>query len=187
MGLAPYGKPNYVNQILKIIDIKEDGSFRLDQSYFSYATGLTMTNSKFNNLFGQKPREPKKEKLTQFHMDIASSIQKITEDVMIKLAKTARQEYGLKNLCLAGGVALNCVANGKILEEKIFENIWVQPAAGDAGGALGSCFGLMAYRANNPRIVNLNDDMSGSYLGPEYTQEEIENEFKKNRGKFRNS
>ncbi len=184
MGLAPYGKPNYVNQILKIIDIKEDGSFRLDQSYFSYATGLTMTNSKFNNLFGQKPRDAKKEKLTQFHMDIASSIQKITEDVMIKLAKTARQEYGLKNLCLAGGVALNCVANGKILEEKIFENIWVQPAAGDAGGALGAALALWHIEQDNPRIVNLNDDMSGSYLGPEYTQEEIENELHRIGAKF---
>ncbi len=184
MGLAPYGKPNYVDQILKIIDIKEDGSFRLDQSYFSYATGLTMTNSKFNNLFGQKPRDAKKEKLTQFHMDIASSIQKITEDVMIKLAKTARQEYGLKNLCLAGGVALNCVANGKILEEKIFENIWVQPAAGDAGGALGAALALWHIEQDNPRIVNLNDDMSGSYLGPEYTQEEIENELHRIGAKF---
>ena len=177
MGLAPYGKPNYIDQILKIIDIKEDGSFRLDQSYFSYATGLTMTNSKFNNLFGQKPRDPKLEKLTQFHMDIASSIQKITEDVMMKLARSARKEYGLKNLCLAGGVALNCVANGKILKEKIFENIWVQPAAGDAGGALGAALALWYIDQGNKRNVNANDDMYGSYLGPEYTQDEIEKEL----------
>ena len=177
MGLAPYGKPNYIDQILKIIDIKEDGSFRLDQSYFSYATGLTMTNSKFNNLFGQKPRNPKLEKLTQFHMDIASSIQKITEDVMMKLARSARKEYGLKNLCLAGGVALNCVANGKILKEKIFENIWVQPAAGDAGGALGAALALWHIDQGNKRNVNANDDMYGSYLGPEYTQDEIEKEL----------
>ena len=185
MGLAPYGKPNYIDQILKIVDIKEDGSFRLDQSYFSYATGLTMTNSKFDDLFGQKPRNAKTEKLTQFHMDIASSIQKITEDVMIKLAKSAQKEYGLKNLCLAGGVALNCVANGKILKEKIFENIWVQPAAGDAGGALGAALSLWHIEQGNPRNINENDDMSGSYLGPEYTQEEIEKELNRIGAKFK--
>ena len=152
MGLAPYGKPNYVNEILKIIDIKKDSTFRLDQSYFNYATGLTMTNNKFNNLFGQKERNPKKtEKLTQFHMDIAASIQKVTEDIMIKLVKSAKSEYDLNNLCLAGGVALNCVANGKIIKEKIFENIWVQPAAGDAGGALGAALALWHMDQNNPR------------------------------------
>ena len=177
MGLAPYGNPNYVKEILKIIDIKEDGTFRLDQSYFNYATGFTMTSSKFDNLFGQKPRDPKLENLTQFHMDIAASIQKITEDIMIKLAKSVKKDYGLKNLCLAGGVALNCVANGKILEEKIFENIWVQPAAGDAGGALGAALALWNIEQGNPRTVNKYDDMCGSYLGPEYTQEEIEKEL----------
>ncbi len=177
MGLAPYGNPIYINQILKIIDIKEDGSFRLDQSYFNYSTGLTMTSSKFNNLFGQKPRDPKSEKITQFHMDIASSIQKITENVMIKLVKAAKKEYGLKNLCLAGGVALNCVANGKILKEKIFENIWVQPAAGDAGGAIGAALALWHVHKGNPRTVNIHDDMSGSYLGPEYSDIEIEKEL----------
>ncbi len=179
MGLAPYGKPNYVNEILKIVDIKEDGTFRLDQNYFNYATGLTMTNSKFDYLFGQKPRNPKSEKLTQFHMDIAASIQKITEDIMIKLAKSVQKEYGSKNLCLAGGVALNCVANGKILKEKIFENIWVQPAAGDAGGALGAALALWHIDQKNPRNINNEDDMSGSYLGPEYSQSEIENELKR--------
>ena len=177
MGLAPYGKPNYVNEILKIIDIKDDGTFRLDQSYFNYATGLTMTNKKFNDLFGQKPRDPKFDKLTQFHMDIASSIQKVTEDIMLKLSKSVQKEYGLKNLCLAGGVALNCVANGKILKEKIFENIWVQPAAGDAGGALGAALALWHIDQNNPRVINENDDMSGSYLGPEYSEDEIKKQL----------
>ena len=177
MGLAPYGKPNYIKKILKIIDIKEDGTFRLDQSYFNYATGFTMTSSKFDNLFGQKPRDPKSEKLTQFHMDIAASIQKVTEDIMIKLAKSVKKEYGLKNLCLAGGVALNCVANGKILKEKIFENVWVQPAAGDAGGALGAALALWYIEHGNLRTINKYDDMCGSYLGPEYTQYEIENEL----------
>ena len=184
MGLAPYGKPNYVNEILKIIDIKDDGTFRLDQSYFNYATGLTMTNKKFNDLFGQKPRNPKFDKLTQFHMDIASSIQKVTEDIMLKLSKSVQKEYGLKNLCLAGGVALNCVANGKILKEKIFENIWVQPAAGDAGGALGAALALWHIDQNNPRVINENDDMSGSYLGPEYSEDEIKKELKRMGAKF---
>ena len=178
MGLAPYGKPLYEDKIKKLIDIKDDGTFRLDQKYFNYATGLTMTNDKFSNLFGQKPRNPKNEKITQFHMDIAASIQKITEEIMIKLAKSIRDEYNIKNLCLAGGVALNCVANGKILKEKIFDNIWIQPAAGDAGGSLGSALALWHIEQNNIREVNLNDDMEGSYLGIEFTQEEIENELK---------
>ena len=177
MGLAPYGKPNYVNDILKIVDIKEDGTFRLDQSYFNYATGLTMTNRKFESLFGQKPRNSKSEKITQFHMDIASSIQKVTEDIMIKLAKSVKKEFGLSNLCLAGGVALNCVANGKILKEKVFDNIWVQPAAGDAGGALGAALAYWHIEQKNPRKINTLDDMSGSYLGPDYSQEKIENEL----------
>ena len=138
MGLAPYGNPIYLDKVKQLIDLKEDGTFRLDQKYFNYATGLTMTNKKFDNLFGQKPRNPQNEKITQFHMDIAASIQKVTEEVMINLAKSIRKEYGIKNLCLAGGVALNCVANGKILKEKIFDNIWIQPAAGDAGGSLGA-------------------------------------------------
>ncbi len=137
MGLAPYGNPIYVDKIMKLVDIKNDGTFRLDQKYFNYATGLTMTNDKFHHLFGKKPRDPNKEKLTQFHMDIAASIQKVTEEIMIKLSRSIRNEYNIKNLCLAGGVALNCVANGKILQEKIFDNIWIQPAAGDAGGSLG--------------------------------------------------
>ena len=179
MGLAPYGTPIYADIILnKLIDIKDDGSFKLNQDYFNYATGLTMTNKKFHNLFGQNPRDSKVEKLTQFHMDIASSIQKITEDLMIKLAVSLKKEFKLNNLCLAGGVALNCVANGKLLKEKIFDNIWVQPAAGDAGGALGAALALWHIEQNNPRIVNKDDDMKGSYLGPEYRQSEIENELK---------
>ena len=178
MGLAPYGKPIYEDKIKELIDIKEDGTFRLDQKYFNYATGLTMTNDNFNNLFGQKPRDPNKEKLTQFHMDLASSIQKVTEEIMIKLTKAIRNEYNIKNLCLAGGVALNCVANGKILKEKIFDNIWVQPAAGDAGGSLGAALALWYIDQGNKRIINPEDDMAGSYLGPEFSQDRIEEELK---------
>ncbi len=178
MGLAPYGTPVYEDKVKQLFDLKEDGTFRLDQKYFNYATGLTMTNEKFNTLFGQKPRNPKNEEITQFHMDIASSIQKVTEEIMIKLAKSIRKEYGIRNLCLAGGVALNCVANGKILKEKIFDNIWIQPAAGDAGGSLGAALALWYIDQGNKRSVNLKDDMKGSYLGTEYNQEEIERELK---------
>ena len=177
MGLAPYGAPIHEDKIKQLIDIKEDGTFRLDQKYFNYATGLTMTNNKFDDLFGQKRRNPDNEKLTQFHMDIAASIQKVTEEIMIKLAKSIRKEYGIKNLCLAGGVALNCVANGKILQEKIFDNIWIQPAAGDAGGALGAALALWHIEQGNKRVVNPNDSMIGSYLGSEYSQEQIEKEL----------
>jgi carbamoyltransferase len=178
MGLAPYGNPIYEDKIKsKLIDIKEDGSFHLDQSYFNYATGLTMTNKKFENLFGQKVRNPKSEKLTQFHMDIAASIQKVTEDIMIKIAKSLKEEFNISNLCLAGGVALNCVANGKMLKEKIFDNIWVQPAAGDAGGSLGAALALWYIEQNNPRTIDNEDSMQGSYLGPEYLQKEIEKQL----------
>tara|TARA_B100000963_G_scaffold317834_1_gene298513 strand:- start:1431 stop:2981 length:1551 start_codon:yes stop_codon:yes gene_type:complete len=178
MGLAPYGNPIYEDKIKELIDIKGDGTFRLNQKYFNYATGLTMTNDHFHNLFGQKPRNPKNEKINQFHMDIAASIQKVTEEVMINLAKSIRKEYGIKNLCLAGGVALNCVANGRILKEKIFENIWIQPAAGDAGGSLGAALALWHIDQGNKRSVNLNDNMKGSYLGNEFNQDEIEKELK---------
>ncbi len=178
MGLAPYGNPIYVNKVKKLIDLKDDGSFRLDQKYFNYATGLTMTNEKFNDLFGNKPRNPQKEQITQFHMDIAASIQIVTEEIMMNLAKSIREEYGIKNLCLAGGVALNCVANGKILKEKIFDNIWIQPAAGDAGGSLGAALALWHIDQGNKRLVNLNDDMKGSLLGTEFNQDEIEKELK---------
>ena len=186
MGLAPYGTPIYEDKIKNnLIDIKEDGSFHLDQTYFNYATGLTMTNKKFNNLFGQKPRDPDKEKLNQFHMDIAASIQKVTQDIMIKIVKSLKEEFNISNLCLAGGVALNCVANGKILKEKIFNNIWIQPAAGDAGGSLGAALALWHIEQGNPRKVNLNDDMNGSYLGPEYTQKQIEEQLDKIGAKYK--
>ena len=178
MGLAPYGNPVYEDKIKQIIDLKEDGTFRLDQKYFNYATGLTMTNKKFDNLFGQNPRNPKKEKITQFHMDIAASIQKVTEEIVVNLVKSIRKEYGIKNLCLAGGVALNCVANGKILKEKIFDNIWIQPAAGDAGGSLGAALALWYIDQKNKRLVNPKDDMKGSFLGTEFNQDEIEKELK---------
>ena len=178
MGLAPYGNSKYIEKIKQLVDIKEDGTFRLNQKYFNYATGLTMTNKNFHNLFGQKPRDPKSDKLTQFHMDIAASIQKVTEEIMINLAKSIRKDYDIGNLCLAGGVALNCVANGKILREKIFDNIWIQPAAGDAGGSLGAALALWHIEQRNERVVNTNDDMEGSYLGTEYTQDDIEKDLK---------
>ena len=177
MGLAPYGSPIYEDKIKKMLDLKKDGTFRLDQQYFNYATGLTMTNEKFYNLFGQKPRDPEIEKITQFHMDVAASIQKVTEEIMLNLVRSIRKEFGIKNLCLAGGVALNCVANGKILQEKIFDNIWIQPAAGDAGGSLGAALALWYIDQKNERTVNPNDEMNGSYLGTEFSQDEIEKEL----------
>ena len=179
MGLAPYGKPKYVETIYKLIDIKKDGTFRLDQSYFDYSTGLKMTNNKFNKLFGQKPRDSKKDKITQFHMDIAASIQQVTEEIMIKLALSISKEFKIENLCLAGGVALNCVANGKILKKKILKNIWIQPAAGDAGGSLGAALALWYIEKGKKRIVDKDDSMQGSFLGPEYDQSQIESELKK--------
>ena len=185
MGLAPYGKPIYKDKITNnLIDIKDDGSFHLDQSYFNYSTGLTMVNNKFEKLFGQRKRDAKKDQLTQFHMDIASSIQLVTENIIIKLAISLRNEYKIKNLCLAGGVALNCVANGKLLKEKIFDNIWVQPASGDAGGSLGAALALWYNEEKNSRNINLDDDMKGSYLGPEYSQNQIEQQLIRNGAKF---
>ncbi len=178
MGLAPYGQPIYLDKIRKLIDIKSDGTFRLDQKYFNYATGLTMTNKNFHNLFGQEPRDPVREEITQFHMDIAASIQKLTEEIMIRLAKSIREEYKIKNLCLAGGVALNCVANGKILKENIFENIWIQPASGDAGGSIGAALALWHIDQGKKRIVKKEDSMKGAYLGIEFSQDEIEKELK---------
>jgi carbamoyltransferase len=180
MGLAPYGLPIYEDLIINnIIDVKEDGSFRLDQTFFNYATGLTMTSKKFHDLFKQTPRDPLREDLTQFHMNIASSIQKVTEDIIIKLIKSLKEEYQISNLCLAGGVALNCVANGKILRSNIFENIWVQPAAGDAGGSLGAALAFWYIQKNNPRKIDSSDSMNGSYLGPKYTQDQIEEDLTK--------
>ena len=178
MGLAPYGEPKYIDLIKNnLIDIKKDGSFKLAQEFFDYATGLKMTSNKFDKLFKQSPRDSKKEKLTQFHMDVAASIQKVTEEVMIKMATSLREEFNIKNLCLAGGVALNCVANGKILEKKIFDNIWIQPAAGDAGGSLGAALALWHLELKQERKTS-NNDMKGSYLGPSFSQKEIENELK---------
>ncbi len=185
MGLAPYGKPKYYNLIIKnLINIKKDGSFRLNLEYFNYATGLTMTNDLFDKLFGFKRRNPEKEKLTQFHMDIAASIQKVIEEIMLKLALSLKNEFKIKNLCLAGGVALNCVANGKILKEKIFENIWIQPASGDAGGSIGAALALWFIENKKIRKINPNDDMNGSFLGPEYSQKQIEKELKSLGAKF---
>ncbi len=185
MGLAPYGEPIYSDLIKKrLIDIKEDGSFRLNQHYFNYTTGLTMTNNKFHDLFGQKPRDPKKDKITKFHMDIASSIQDVTEEVVLKICRSLKNEYKISNLCLAGGVALNCVANGKILKEKIFEKIWIQPAAGDAGGSLGSALTYWHLELNQKRNEINKDKMNGSYLGPNYDNDVIEKNLRKVEAKF---
>ena len=173
MGLAPYGEPKYADVIReKLIDIKEDGSFRLNMDYFSYATGLTMTNKAFSGLFDGPPRERESE-ITQKEMDLAASIQKVTEDVVLKLARTVRNELDVENLCLAGGVALNCVANGRLLREKVFDNIWIQPAAGDAGGALGAALACWHQYNEKPRKLNGSiDSMKGSYLGPRYSSDE---------------
>jgi carbamoyltransferase len=174
MGLAPYGEPKYVDLILDhLIDLKEDGTFRLDMSYFNYATGLTMTGSKLDKLFGGPPRKPESE-LTQKEMDIARSIQAVTEEVVLRLARTVHKELDVDYLCLAGGVALNCVANGRILREGPFKDIWIQPAAGDAGGALGAALTVSHSYLDTPREVNNADDsMRGSYLGRRYTNDEI--------------
>ena len=179
MGLAPYGEPHYADLISeKLITVADDGSFQMDMSYFDYATGLTMTNKKFDALFGGPPRLPEAE-LTQREMDLAASIQKVTEDIVVKIAKGIAKETGERNLCLAGGVALNCVANGILLREKIFDNIWIQPAAGDAGGALGAALSVWYLHHNNERkITSQSDSMKGSYLGPEFTDKEIEAELK---------
>ena len=184
MGLAPYGEPKYISLIKdNLIDIKKDGSFKLAQEFFDYATGLKMTSDKFNKLFGKNPRKSESEKLTQFHMDIAASIQKVTEEVMIKMCTSLRNEFNLKNLCLAGGVALNCVANGKILEKKIFDNIWIQPAAGDAGGSLGAALSIWYLELNKERQISDNS-MQGSYLGPSFSQKNIESKLKNIKAKF---
>jgi carbamoyltransferase len=173
MGLAPYGEPKYAALMLgKLIDLKDDGSFRLDQRYFDYATGLTMTNRAFADLFGQ-PVRGAESPLTQFHMDVAASLQAVTEEVVLRLTRALAKEYGIPNLCLAGGVALNCVANGKVLRDGAFENVWIQPAAGDAGGAPGAALAAWHIELEQPRAVS-GDAMSGSYLGPEYPQAEIE-------------
>jgi carbamoyltransferase len=174
MGLAPYGKPLFKQLILdNLIDIKPDGSFRLDQSYFNYCVGLTMTSSRFHDLFGALPRKPE-EKLEQRHMDLAASIQAVTEEVVIRLSRSIRKETNIRNLCLAGGVALNCVANSKLLIEGSFDNLWIQPAAGDSGGALGAALAIYHIHLAHKRVTNGQDKMKGSYLGPEFEQAEIE-------------
>lgn len=175
MGLAPYGEPKYVDVITKnLLDIKEDGTFRLDLSYFDYCTGLTMTNKKFDKLFGQPRRVPDQDELTQFHMDIAASIQKVVEDIVLQLVRSLMAEHKINRLCLAGGVALNCVANGKILQIPELEDLWIQPAAGDAGGALGAAYCAYHLFKKKARVVRSTDAMKGSYLGPEYSPAEIE-------------
>ncbi len=185
MGLAPYGTPKYKDIIIeKLMDLKEDGSFKLDMKYFNYATGLTMTNNKFSNLFGQPVRNPNKDKLTQFHMDIAASIQAATEEVVLRITKSLSKEYKIKNLCLAGGVALNCVANGKILKDKVFENVWIQPAAGDAGGSLGAALAYWHRELKRPREI-FKDQMKGSYLGPKYGSDFIKTKLEALKANFK--
>ncbi len=185
MGLAPYGEPKYA-KIIKdnLIDIKDDGSFRLNLKFFDYATGLKMINSKFNYLFGHDERNSKVENLTQFHMDIASSIQQITEEVMLKLTKSLRDEYKINKICLAGGVALNCVVNGKIHQKNFFDDIWIQPAAGDAGGSLGAALAFWHLHLKKNRLISGTDKMKGSYLGPEFNQKEIEKTLTSLNAKF---
>ena len=179
MGLAPYGKPIYADLIKnKLIDVKPDGSFRLRMQYFNYPVGLNMTSSLFHKLFKGPPRRPES-LITQKEMDLAASIQKVIEEIVIKIAKNIRKETGLENLCLAGGVALNCVANGKLIDEKIFKNIWIQPASGDAGGALGAALAVNYMMYKQKRVIQKNDAMSGSYLGTEFSQPEIEQKLKK--------
>ncbi len=173
MGLAPYGVPKYVKEIKNnLIDIKDDGTFKLDISYFKYHRGFRMTSRKFHKLFGAPPRERERE-LKQFHMDLAASIQVVTEEVVIKLAKSLQKETGIKQLCLAGGVALNCVANGKLLKEKIFDDIWIQPASGDAGSALGAALLAWHQYFKNHRKENQIDSMKGTYLGCDFSNKEI--------------
>ena len=178
MGLAPYGEPRFKDIILsKLIDVKEDGSFRLNMDYFNYATGLTMTNKKFAKLFNMERREPEN-KLSQIHMDMAASIQAVTEEIVLKITRFLSKEFKLQNLCMAGGVALNCVANGKILKEGLFKNIWIQPASGDAGGALGAAQAFYYQELDNKRKILKTDSMNGSYLGPKFSDDQVEDELK---------
>jgi carbamoyltransferase len=179
MGLAPYGEPNFKDIILdKLIDVKEDGSFRLNMDYFNYATGLTMTNNKFAKLFNMERRKSE-DKLLQIHMDMAASIQAVTEEIVLKITRFLSKEFKLENLCMAGGVALNCVANGKIFKEGLFKNIWIQPASGDAGGALGAAQAFYYQELDNKRKILKTDSMNGSYLGPKFLDDQVEYELKK--------
>jgi carbamoyltransferase len=178
MGLAPYGEPKFKDIIFsKLIDVKDDGSFKLNMDYFNYATGLTMTNNEFATLFNMGRREPE-DKLLQVHMDIAASIQAVTEEIVLKITRFLFKEFKIPNLCMAGGVALNCVANGKVLKEGLFKNIWIQPASGDAGGALGAAQAFYYQELNNKRKILKADSMKGSYLGPQFTDDQVENELK---------
>jgi carbamoyltransferase len=183
MGLAPYGKPIYVNKIYDhLYDLKADGTFRLNMDYFNYCAGLEMTNENFNKLFGGSPRKPEGQ-LTQKEMDLARSIQEVTEETVSRLVKTLKKEVAVDNLCMAGGVALNCVANGRLLDEKIFKNIWIQPAAGDAGGCIGAAYTFWHQYLEKPRLIaknNQSDAMKGSFLGPEYNDEEVLNFLRQN-------
>ena len=184
MGLAPYGEPKYTDLIFKeLIDLKEDGSFKLNMKYFSYTTHLKMINKKFESLFGQRRRLPEIDKIENFHMDVASSIQKVIEIVVIKICEHIKKVTTSSNLCLSGGVALNCVANGKLLEKKIFKNIWIQPAAGDAGGALGAALAYYHLTLGNKK-TNIIDKMKGSYLGPEFDDTSVEESLKKLEANF---
>jgi len=184
MGLAPYGEAKYKDIIFKnLIDLKEDGSFALNMKYFNYATGLTMTNKKFSKLFDHPIRDPKKDNLTQFHMDIAASIQSVIEEIVLKITRSIAKEYNIRNLCLAGGVALNCVSNGKILKEKLFDNIWIQPASGDAGGSLGAALAFYYRELNKPREI-FKDQMKGSYLGPSFDDDTIESKLNSLEAKY---
>ena len=185
MGLAPYGKPLFKDLILqKLIDLKEDGSFKLNMKYFNYATGLTMTNDKFSKLFGHPVRDPNKDLLTQFHMDLAASIQAVIEEIVIRITKNISSKYKIENLCLAGGVALNCVANGKVQNEKIFKNIWIQPASGDAGGSLGAALAYWHHELGKPRD-EFSDKMMGSFLGPKFDNNFIETKLKLLKANFK--
>jgi carbamoyltransferase len=185
MGLAPYGEPKYKDVILKyLIDLKDDGTFQLDQSYFDYCTGLTMTNDRFADLFGQAVRRPESDLLTGFHMDVAASIQAVTDEVMLRLTRALVREYGIHNLCLAGGVALNCVANGRILRDGAVKKLWIQPAAGDAGGAIGAALAAWHMEFNQPRTVNGHDAMQGGYLGPQFAPEDVERRLAAGGAKF---
>ena len=184
MGLAPYGEPKYAKLILdNLVDLKPDGSFRLDMNYFDYCTGLTMTNERFAKLFGAPVRTPDK-LLTPFHMDVAASIQAVLDEAVLRLTRSLAARTGLSNLCLAGGVALNCVANGKVLRDGKFDSIWIQPAAGDAGGAVGSALAAYHQFKGQPRRVAATDGMSGAFLGPEFSQDEIERRLAKAGARF---
>ncbi len=185
MGLAPYGVPRFRDLILEhLVDLKDDGSFRLNQKYFNYTTGLTMTSKALEDLFGHPVRKPETDQLSQFHMDIAASVQAVTEEIMLRITRDLAREHGIRNLCMAGGVALNCVANGKILRDGAFDNLWVQPAAGDAGGALGAAYAVWHQEMKQLRTTGPGDQMRGAYLGPKFDDDAIAKELETAGAKF---